>query len=83
MLKCNEIVEIVASDKKLSLMGKMELKLHLLMCKYCNSYSKQISMLNTQFKKVIEKKSAIDESHLQDLENQVVKTIKAKHKTNE
>lgn len=83
MLKCNEIVEIIAKSKNLSLIGKMELKFHLLMCKHCNSYSKQISIINSQFKKVIEKKSELDDRHVHDLENQIVREIKTKYEKKE
>ncbi|MDD4975900.1 MAG: hypothetical protein PHY93_16200 [Bacteriovorax sp.] len=78
MLKCNEIVEIIAKNKDLSLLGKMELRFHLFMCKHCNSYSKQISIINSQFKKVIEEKSEIEMNHVHELEDQVIKVIKAK-----
>ncbi|NOT78798.1 MAG: hypothetical protein HOP07_07315 [Bacteriovoracaceae bacterium] len=78
MLKCNEIVELIASDKSLTFLGKMELKMHLLMCKHCNNYSKQIEIINNQYKKSIEKVTNTDEVHVQDLEDKVLESVKNK-----
>ena len=65
MLACKEIVEIVASNQKLTLVRKVELKFHLLMCKHCNGYVEQLKTIN--------------EEHIHQLEDQVIEHIKNIH----
>lgn len=83
MLACKEIVEIVASNQELTLMKKVELKLHLLMCKHCNAYVEQLKSMNFQYKKIFKKITKTDKDHVHHLEDQVIdhiKTIREKKK---
>lgn len=47
MLKCKQITELASKkiDTQLSLLQRLELKLHLLICKSCKIYNQQISFI--------------------------------------
>jgi hypothetical protein len=47
MLKCQDIAKIVATEGAgdLSLLRKMELRLHMMMCIHCRNYLRQIKAL--------------------------------------
>ena len=47
MLKCREVTRLVASDEVLELgfLKRMQLRMHLLMCRHCSGYAAQIRHL--------------------------------------
>lgn len=45
MKTCKEVSHIVATEKELTLKEKLELKFHLLICKVCRHYVRQMSGL--------------------------------------
>ncbi len=45
MLKCKEVSHIVAEDLDLGFWGRLQLKMHLLMCVHCRRYTDQIRRL--------------------------------------
>ena len=49
MLKCKEVAELAskAHDMKLSWNQRIQLKIHLFMCKLCSRYVKQLKFLNS------------------------------------
>ena len=52
MLSCREITALLSKESltKLSLKEKIELRLHLMMCKLCARYAKQIKFISRVFK---------------------------------
>jgi hypothetical protein len=78
MLPCKKIVEVVSSSEKKSFMMSLEIKLHLLMCKHCKAYVEQLVVMKKQYKKLFKVFTKVDEGHLHDLEEQVIKNIKDK-----
>ena len=62
MLSCKEITELVSKslDTKVPFMKRMELKMHLMMCRLCNRYAKQIRSLHNVIKH--NKFDSVDES---------------------
>lgn len=48
MYKCKEIIELTSKNMDTSLpwLTRMEMKLHYLMCKTCNSYAKQLQFMH-------------------------------------
>lgn len=49
MLTCKEVTELAskAQDMKLTFGQRMQLKMHLMMCKLCSRYVKQLAFLRT------------------------------------
>lgn len=76
MKSCKEITELIATDKTLSFKSKVELRLHLMICKHCHAYSEQLKIMNLQYKKVFKKISETNQKHLHQLENEVIDRLK-------
>ena len=53
MLSCKEITELVSKslDTKIPFMKRVELRLHLMVCKFCNRYAKQVRSLHSTIKR--------------------------------
>ncbi|OFZ30095.1 MAG: hypothetical protein A2622_09590 [Bdellovibrionales bacterium RIFCSPHIGHO2_01_FULL_40_29] len=76
MLSCKETVLILSSDKELSFRQRIELRFHLLMCKHCASYSKQIGAIVGELKRMYRETTKIDVSRVAYLENQIIEKMK-------
>ena len=70
MRTCHEIADIVASEPPLSWPARMELRMHLWMCRHCNAYAKQLRMLGNTVRRCF---GAKDESRLDQLEEKIVR----------
>lgn len=58
MLSCREITELVSirlENENMTWYQKMEVTVHLMMCKRCHRYAKQLHFLQTAFKSATEK----------------------------
>lgn len=75
MLSCKEIAHMLASEEDLSLMKRTEVRMHLLMCKHCSNYNKQLIFLKNGIRKLFKQKTAVDDEKIKNLENEVVKKI--------
>lgn len=77
MLSCKEVVKNVSSEKPSPWWEKLEVRLHLIMCHHCGKYAKQLEMLRSGFRKLIESKiSSTDKKKIQDVEDRVLEKIK-------
>ena len=56
MFKCSEITEMACVEKKLSMMDRMQFRIHTVMCGACNSYVKQVTLLRMHWETIVVKK---------------------------
>lgn len=76
MFNCKQVVKIVSSDENNSASSKMNVFFHLLMCKYCRAYVKQLDLIKIGFKKLrLEKEKTINPENIKNLEDQIIKKI--------
>lgn len=76
MLKCKEVVKVVSSDQPVSFLQKIEIKMHLLMCRHCHRYVKQLDLIKTGFIRLFESKyKSADENKIHEIENQVLEKV--------
>ncbi len=75
MLSCKEIAHILCSDEELSIMRKTELRMHLLMCKHCSNYNKQLIFLKKGMKTLFKKRTEYDPDKVSKLEKEVLSKI--------
>jgi len=75
MLTCKEIAFILASKEEISLLKKTELRMHLLMCKHCSNYNKQLNFLEKGVKKLFKVKTDVDTSKLENLKKEIIAKI--------
>ena len=54
MLTCKEVTELASKqqDTPLPFKQRMQLKIHLMMCKFCNRYLKQLNFLKTAIQRI-------------------------------
>ena len=71
MRTCHEIADILASDSPLSPMGRMELKMHLLMCRHCSAYARQLRALREAAKRLVGNQDS--QSRLESLEQKIIR----------
>lgn len=75
MLTCKEIAYILASKKEISLIKKTELRMHLLMCKQCANYNKQLHFLEKGVKNLFKYKTNTKNSNLEKLTKEIIEKI--------
>lgn len=76
MLKCQDASHLIASGEAedLGFFKRLELRLHLLMCRHCNNYSRQIQALGTGARRLIRTQEPTQDE-LQHLENEICDKI--------
>lgn len=75
MRSCKEVVRILASNEELSLMARVELFLHLKMCKHCAKFSKQLAIMKQNFSTLFKKKTEVDQETLEVLKQDILKEL--------
>ena len=76
MMKCKDVSHLIASGAvdDLGFMKRMELRLHLAMCRHCQGYAHQIKALGDGARRLVSSKEPTAEE-LQDLENEICEKI--------
>ena len=72
MLPCKEIARMIASDEQLPLMRRVELRLHLWICKYCSRYYRHIRILNEVYCKLLQREVEVDPKEVKRLQETVL-----------
>ncbi len=72
MMKCRDVSHLVASGDAddMSLMKRMELRLHLMMCNHCRNYVRQIKTLGAMTRRLIGAREP-SSKELQQLEDSI------------
>jgi len=73
MLKCREVSRLVASDDvvDLGLFKRLELRLHLMMCRHCSGYAAQIRGLGDGAREVADRETCLPE-RLDEIERKII-----------
>jgi hypothetical protein len=82
MLKCKQASEVISQslDRKLTIWERFNLKLHLLICKYCRYFSQQLQTLRVAVKANV---SSIENDNTIEMSNEAKKRISALVETNQ
>jgi hypothetical protein len=78
MLACREVSRLVASGEidRAGWLRRLELRLHLMMCRHCRNYARQVRLIGTAARRIWG--SAIeDPGAVADLEQKVLKAFRA------
>jgi hypothetical protein len=78
MKSCKEISKLLSEDQELPFLQKVELKMHLLICKNCSTYAIQLKMLKEGFHKLYLKLTEVENSKVKELEKNVLDKLKNK-----
>jgi len=76
MMKCKDISHLIASGEvdEFGFLKRMELRMHLLMCRHCQNYARQIGALGVGARRLFGAKEPTAEE-LQRLENEICDKI--------
>ena len=76
MMKCKDISQLIAAGEAVDLgcLKRLELKVHLLICRHCRTYARQIRTLGTAARRLTGM-SEPTEAQLQALEDQICARI--------
>ncbi len=80
MFSCKDMVRLTSEeqDKKLSFLGKLNYKMHLMMCDKCRNFIKNMTALNESLKSLIKKKSEeVDPKKIKKLEDEIKEKFKS------
>ena len=82
MLSCKQASEVISQslDRKLTTWERLNLKLHLLICKYCRYFSQQLQTLRVAVKANV---SSIENDNTIGMSNEAKKRISALVETNQ
>lgn len=77
MLSCKEVVKIVSSEERPNWRRKLEVRLHLMMCRHCGKYAKHLEILKSGFVKLFASKMRIlNEKKVRELEDSVIEKMR-------
>ncbi len=76
MLKCQDVTQLIASSaaEELGFMKRLELRLHLLMCRHCHNYADQIKALGDGARRLMGGREPTRDE-LKHLENEICDKI--------
>lgn len=64
------------SEEKVSVLNRAELRMHLIMCKHCSGYAKQLNLMKVGFKNLFSQLTKIEPGKVEQIEDQVIEKIK-------
>jgi hypothetical protein len=76
MLPCKEIVRILSSEEDIGVRRKMELKMHLAMCRHCSAYRKHLELMKKGFKGLFSKMTETESGSVKGLESRILNDFK-------
>lgn len=76
MMNCKDVMTKLSTDENLSFMQKMDLKFHLLMCRGCTRFMKQLSLMKDSVENIITSDMKLQESRVKEIERKVVESLK-------
>ncbi len=76
LLSCKEIVRLISSDERLSLMRRAELRLHLMMCEHCGRYKSQLQTLARAAVRLLDRRIQESEDDIKKIEEEVIDRTK-------
>lgn len=77
MLSCKEVVKTVSSEERTTWRRKLEVRLHLMMCRHCGKYAKQLEILRLSFSKLFSAKSQnVDGKKVREIEDRVIDKVR-------
>ncbi len=79
MISCKEVSKILSENDNLSLLKKVELRMHLFICKKCSRFEKHLKSLLSGAQKLYRVKDNEYKEKVTHLENSIIKKLKEKN----
>lgn len=75
MMSCKQVARKVSSEEELPLIQRVELRMHLLKCKHCSNYVKQLELMKSGFRNLFRKLDEVEDSKIRSLEKKILEKI--------
>ncbi len=81
MISCKKVTELAskALDEKLSLGQRLQMKLHLLICKGCQHYCQQVAWLRSATRSLVERDENCSEKLSEEARSRIESKMRASH----
>jgi hypothetical protein len=76
MMNCKQVMTKLSTDENLSLMQKIDLKFHLMMCRGCSRFKQQLTLINEGFENLISSDLQLQEYRIKNIQNKVLTKLK-------
>lgn len=80
MRSCREIVRLVGSGAPLTVGEQIEIRLHMMMCKHCSRYRKQLRIMRDSFMRLFKELTSPAEREQTELKEEIKRKIQASGK---
>lgn len=75
MLPCKEIVRILSSGEELPLVKRFELRLHLMMCKYCSRFARHLRIMKRNLSRLFRDETRVKDEVIKETEKKVLDSL--------
>jgi len=72
MLKCKEVSRFVSSGESVSLMKRLEMRMHLLICGHCSRYAKQLKKIGSSVRTLVDERTDASGDLIHKVEDEVI-----------
>jgi len=76
MRSCKEIVRLIASGEPLSLGQRVELRIHMMMCKHCSKYRKHLRIMRDSFMQLFRDLTSPADGNQVELKKEIKRKIR-------
>ncbi len=77
MLRCKDFVKIVSVEEPRAWRRRLELRLHMMMCRHCRNFARQMEMLRSGVKSIFHSESSDAETaKIKEMEDRIVDQLK-------
>jgi predicted anti-sigma-YlaC factor YlaD len=75
MMTCREITTALSEDRPLGWRGRLEMRLHLLMCRACGAFARQLVVLKESLAALMRRKDVLSEEESRLLEEEILRKL--------
>ncbi|MGE3610671.1 MAG: hypothetical protein AB7I27_13855 [Bacteriovoracaceae bacterium] len=76
MMNCKQVMTKLSTDENLSLMQKIDLKFHLMMCRGCSRFKQQLTIMKEGVENLISSDMQLQENRIKNIQNKVLTKLK-------
>ena len=79
MISCKEVVKTISSEDRKTWRRNIQVQLHLMICRHCGKYAKQLVLLKAGIQKIFsDNLNSSDKLKIKEVENRIIEKMKEK-----
>lgn len=75
MMNCKEVMKKLSTKEELTFFQKMDLNIHILICRGCTRFKKQLQAINASVKDLISSEMKFEEIKVKKMEENIISKI--------